>query len=177
MWDLFKDTEGFVGPVLLIIIGGLFRLAQTQIQDRRKAREAAQAERAAREERERKEREEREDREENQRREAQRLADDVRKAAETAAKEERERSQRELDREREDRKRESDRAQKSIDDMVHHLKTKMQSYENMQGVHEKQIRMLEQQNEMLEEKVKEREATIERLKRRLRKHEPLGDDE
>jgi membrane-associated HD superfamily phosphohydrolase len=177
MWDLLKDTDGFVAPLLLLIIGWLFRLAQTQMQDRRKAREDAIKEREAREAREIKEREAREARDIETKRDAQRVADLAREAAERSAREDRDRLERELEREREDRRREADQRKDQTDQMFHHLKNKLQTAENMQGIHDKQTKLLEEQKGLLQDRLNACEVTIERLKRRLRKHEPVGDDE
>jgi hypothetical protein len=177
IWDLLKDTEGFVGPVLLLIIGGLFRLAQSQMQDRRKTRElAAEKEKTDKIEANRLAGE-RERKDEENRREAQRIADQAREAAEKTAREDRARLERDLEREREDRKREADRQRDETAQLIHGLKNKVQTAENLQGIHDRQVKLLEEKNDLLEEKLQNCQIESARLRRRLQKYEPLSDDE
>ena len=176
MLEFLKDVDGFVGPALLIIIGGIFKVWQTQINDRREARKLAMEKAIKDEEQRVADRKEAERRARELAADAEHKAKDERERLERAAKEDREKLERELERERQDRQRENDLRQKSMDDMIHHLRGKMQQYESLQGVHERQLKLLEEQKDMLEELVRARDETIARLRQRLQRHEPLGDE-
>jgi hypothetical protein len=175
--ELLKNVDSFTGPALLLLIGGVFKVIQMRMQDRRRTQELAAkkaeddrrtAENLAAEQRRR---------DEDTKREAMDMARKAQEKAEETAKVEREKLERQLEREREDRKTEADNQRRLTESMIHNLNNKLQSQENLKGIHEKQVELMARERNLLQEKLDDCHAKMTRLKRRLQRHEPLGEDE
>lgn len=140
IWEHLKDVNGIVGPALLILLGGIFRVWQMQI----KMKADVLKEKADADERELKARLEREKIDAETRERAERIARENAREAERVAAAERQKLEDALERERNER-------QKEMYENVHHLKTKMQVYENQLGIYEKELEMANRERSWMTE--------------------------
>ncbi len=148
--DYLKEVNG----ALLIVLGGVFRIWQTQLKMKREAAkelfEAKQREEAAKQK-------------------AEHMAMDVKREAERTAREERERLEKALERERSER-------HKEMQEKMHHLANKMQVYENELGIYKKQAELDARERQHMSDSIQTMEEKQREMRERLKARDTENHD-